>query len=188
MLIIIIIITVHIITILKIANNMKGLPAISEEFSHLLVRMFYTNPLVQRGLNHIKNTPEILKSILGEKYESYTRLYENDTDKLSEEALGQVLQRELIGALTPKKASIFERIKNWIVQQFRSFSLDAVDYAVHETNGAMSKLANSILFGGARITSKDLAQSARNYELYSIEDTLDSRRAVLKKMILTEEK
>lgn len=174
--------------IIKIANNMKGLPAISEEFSHLLVRMFYTNPLVQRGLNHIKNTPEILKSILGEKYESYTRLYENDIDKLSEEALGQVLQRELIGALTTKKASIFERIKNWIVQQFRSFSPDAVDYAVHETNGAMSKLANSILFGGARITSKDLAQSARNYELYSIENTLDSRRAVLEKMILTEEK
>lgn len=174
--------------IIKVANNMQGIHAIPEEFSHLLVRIFYNNPLVQRSLAYIKNNPEIVKSVLEDKYERYKQLYEDNEDKIIEETLGHILHRELAGVATPKKVSIFERLKNWIVQQFKSFSPGTVEYAIHETSVSMSKLANSILSGGERITQKDFEKATGEFGLYALDDEVNTRKSILEKMILIEEK
>lgn len=174
--------------IIKVANNMQGIHAIPEEFSHLLVRIFYNNPLVQRGLTHIKNNSELAKSVLGDKYERYKQIYEDNEDKIAEETLGHILHKELAGVVTAKNIPIFERIKNWIVQQFKSFNPGTVEHAMYETNMAMSKLASSILSGGERITQKDFEKATEGFNLYALEEEVDNRKSVLEKMILIEEK
>ena len=51
-------------SIIRVANNMEGAQAISEEFSHLVVALFKQEPLTVRALNTLKNNEDALKQVL----------------------------------------------------------------------------------------------------------------------------
>lgn len=41
--------------VLRVADNLEGGIALSEEFSHLLIGIYLDTPLVQRAINYLKN-------------------------------------------------------------------------------------------------------------------------------------
>ena len=175
--------------IIRVANNMQGALATSEEFSHLLVRMFKDSPLVKRGIEYLKTNEEALSAILGEKYEAYRRQYQDDLDRLAEEALGHTLKRELQKEIYPTKLPLFERIKNWVVSMFKSFSHSEVDAAIYEAEVAMSTLAKQILTKPETISEDALMSAQAEQELYSLTDTVgNSLQEILKKIIQIETK
>lgn len=175
-------------SIIKVANNVRGIKAVSEEFSHLLIRVFSTSPLVQRGLSYLKNNKEISKKILGDKYKRYEELYNDSADRIAEEALGHILHQELANIPSVKPVPLFERIKNWIIQQFKNFRIGEVERAVYETRASMSTLAKGIISGSQRITREDILNAKGDYSLNALGEEINTRQEVLNKMILTEEK
>lgn len=175
-------------SIIKVANNMSGALAIPEEFAHLLVRMFYKEPLVQRGLNAFKNSPEAIKTVLGDKYNNYKNRYNDDIDKLAEEALGHVLQAQMLKLYSPVDFSILDRIKQWIVKQFKSFSPNIVDLAIYEAETSMSTIAKNILSKPENITKEALERINTDTELNALSEEVDRKVALLNKILQTEAK
>ena len=175
-------------SIIKVANNMEGSLAIPEEFSHLLVRMFYNNTLVQRSLSYLRNNQSAIEKILGDKYESYNTTYNNDIDKLAEEALGQVLHKELLNMSIPVKTSIFTRLKEWIIKQFSQFSSNSVDQIIYESEKSMSILAKNILSNPKNITQEQLEKASTDLELNALSTVVDKKVQLLNKILQTEAK
>lgn len=60
--------------LIRVANNMEGAVALSEEFSHLLIGIYEDHPLVQRAFNYLRN-PEAAQEVLGDKYDDYFEQY-----------------------------------------------------------------------------------------------------------------
>lgn len=175
-------------SIIRVANNMAGSLAIPEEFAHLLVRMFYDSTLVQRGLNALKNSPEAIKQILGDKYENYRTRYQDNTDRLAEEALGHVLQDKLLGNYSPVTLSLFDRIKQWLINQFKGFKSNVVDSAIYEAETSMSTIAKNILSNPESITRDKLEKINTDTELNALSEEVDKKLALLNKIIQTEAK
>lgn len=175
-------------SIIRVANNNKGLKAISEEFSHLLVEIFKDNTLVQRALSYIKENEQVAKSILGDQYEKYQHRYAYNKDRIAEEALGQALHAELLAVQNNEKLPILTRIKNWILQQFKRFKASDVDIAISETFTSMNSLAKHILSENNSITQEDILKTQSEKELNALNDDIDKRQELLKKIIVIEEK
>ena len=175
-------------SIIRVANNIKGLKAISEEFSHLLVEIFKDSSLVQRALSHIKNNEKVARYILGDQYEKYQQRYSYDKNRIAEEALGQALHTELLASQNNEKLPILTRLKNWILQQFRKFKASDVDNAIAETYRGMNSLARHILNNSNTLTKEDILNTQSEKELNALNDDIDKRKALITKMITSEEK
>jgi hypothetical protein len=55
-------------SLIRIANNMEGAGALSEEFSHLLIGIFREEPLVIRTIEVLANNENALENILKNEY------------------------------------------------------------------------------------------------------------------------
>ena len=56
--------------VIRIADNLEGKIALSEEFSHLMIGVYRDTPLVQRAINYLKNE-EAAREVLGDKFDQY---------------------------------------------------------------------------------------------------------------------
>lgn len=56
--------------LIRIANNLEGGVALSEEFSHLLVGVYKDSPLIQRAINYLRNK-DAAREVLGDKFDEY---------------------------------------------------------------------------------------------------------------------
>ena len=54
--------------LVRVANNMEGTFALSEEFSHLMIGTFRNENLIQRSLKQLQSNEQLLKDILGNDY------------------------------------------------------------------------------------------------------------------------
>lgn len=57
------------ISMIRVANNMEGAGALSEEFSHLIIGALRDRPLVARAINILSSDETALREILGDEYE-----------------------------------------------------------------------------------------------------------------------
>nr|DAI45636.1 MAG TPA: hypothetical protein [Bacteriophage sp.] len=105
--------------LIRVANNMEGHIALSEEFSHLLVGVYRDSNLMQRALNYLKN-PEAAQEVLGDKYDEYLEEYGGDMELVAEEALGHILKDQFLNK--PNKVPLFSRVKNFITRFFRGIN------------------------------------------------------------------
>ncbi len=195
------------ISMVRVANNMEGAMAISEEFSHLIVGALRNDPIVARSLNILKSDQEAVKEILGEKDYNKTRELnqgksEEEIDAIvAEEALGHILKRNLIEKQDKKvldKRPTIRRMIDRIVEFFRELprmlgltatQIDSnLNDAVNSAEVAMSKVASDILSGARKISKEDIMKSKADYGLNALSDRIDRNIEILKKAIEVEVK
>lgn len=178
-------------SLIRVANNIEGAEAISEEFSHLIVGVFRDSPLVERSINSLQNNEEALKQILGEHYEDVKSFYNGDISMVAEEAIGHILRKNLQSDLdnidTPAP-SLFKRLINFIVNKFKRFSLSDVQKAILDADSSMDKLAKNILSKSMSITQEDIKRSERNAQFNALSDRIDRNIEILKNAAKVEAK
>ena len=175
--------------VIKIANNLEGTMALSEEVSHLIIGMFKKHNLVERGLTTLTKNPKIIKEILGSEYDKVFEFYDGNLDKIAEEALGKVLQNNLLkesNTEAMKSIPLFSRILNYIKNLFRSINPYSIDEAIIEVNDSMGRFAKQILNKQLEISKETLKNSYREEVFNSLSSTIDTNIEVLKNAAKTE--
>jgi len=175
-------------SIIRVANNMEGAHAVSEEFSHLIIGSFIDEPLVQRSINMLASKPELLKELLGDDYEDTVDFHNGDMTLVAEEALGHILQEQLLSETGGNTPTIIKRALNRITSQFRDYSLQELEDALIEAEAAMSSLAKDILDGTKTISQEDLINKRREVRLNALSETVDRNIGILKDALKVEQK
>ena len=176
-------------SMIRVANNIEGAEAISEEFSHLLVALFKDETLVKRAYNAIRNNPEVLKTILKEQYEEVYEYHNGNLDLIAEEALGQILQKNLVAnSIQTPNQSLFRRAINFIVSKFKYYELNTIDKAIQEANDAMSSLAKRVLTNSLEITQEDIARIQRDDTFNALSKRIERNINILKEATKVEQK
>ena len=176
-------------TLIRLANNKEGAEALPEEFSHVIIGIFRDSPLVSRALNALQDTPGAIEQILGEDYQDVYDYHNGNMDAIAEEALGHVLRDNLLKNTTPTpNPSLFRRMINWIIQQFKNFSLDYLEKSINDVDSSMGKLAKDILNGTIQITETDIENSQRDLALNALSDRIDRNLEILRQAEIVERK
>lgn len=176
------------VNVIKVANNIEGDKAISEEFSHLIVGIYRNEPLVQRAINTLQDNEDALKSILGDEYEDTVKFQDGDMALVAEEALGKILQKNLLGDsenISTPAPSLFQRLYRWIVNKFRGLSSDSITDAIQEAENFLSPLANKIINNGLDITDR-IRDSQRDVRFNALSEKIDRNINILKGSLNTE--
>ena len=176
-------------SIIRVANNMEGAEAISEEFSHLVVALFKSEPLTVRALNTLKNNEAALKKVLGDSYQDVYDYHNGNLELIAEEALGQLLQKNLIASqIETGYTSFFNRVKDFIVKKFKNFSLTEVDKAIQSADNAMNSLAKKVTNNTLEVTKEDIENINRDDSFNALSNRVERNINILKNAIKVETK
>ena len=178
-------------TMIKVANNMEGVTALTEEFSHLIIGTFRNEPLVQRAMNALLDHEDSIQEILGDDYEDTVNFYDGDMSLVAEEALGHILQKNLRSDASNVKTpvpSLFRRMIDWIVRQFRGYNVSDVQDVIDHVDNLMSSLSRDILNGTRQITQEDIRASQREVQFNALSDRIDRNIEILRNAAKTETK
>lgn len=138
------------VELIRIAEGSRGEKALPEEFAHFaLEAMGSDNPLVNRLVNLIVSK-NLASEIIGEDYEEYSSLYNNDEIKLAKEAAGKLLAKHLLQEeAIPAKPykTLLERVISSIKNFFRGLSASSIQRAMRQADKAFGSLARDILDG-----------------------------------------
>ena len=176
------------VSMIRVANNREGAKAVSEEFSHLIIGVMRNNPLIQRSLNLIKNNESVASAILGEDYNDVVTAYNGDMGLVAEEALGHVLQDNLIRTITTDDniENIFKRAISNIQQQFKPYKEADVENAIKEVESMMAEVAGGVIDGKLVPTREQIINSRRNVKLNALSTRIDRNLKILQKARETE--
>ena len=177
----------NVVDLIRVANNQEGTIAISEEASHLFIEALNDNPIVQRLLNQIINR-NLIKSILGDNYDSYYKYYQGDVNILAKEALGQLLQKSLLQQSIEQDSitSLFDRFINLLKNKFRKIKSILIQDAILEAETLSSELAKKILTGDIKIDKKQVINISYEQDFNALSKTIDSCIDILKQAHKTE--
>ena len=165
--------TLHdgLLNIISIAKGQRGEDALPEEFSHLMIEGLINHPLVQRLLASLNDTQ--VQEILGDKYEEYAQMYDNDGVKLKKEAAGKMLAQHITGkgtisqpTIQPKKP-LLSRIWNWVKNLFSKVSNEDLAQARLNANEAVDAIYNMIASGEAvpMVDKRNILSAEKLYKL-----------------------
>lgn len=176
------------VQLIRVANNMEGHGAISEEFSHVLIASMRNSPLVQRALSKLMDE-RIAKAIIGEEeYNNLVEFYGNRPDSnelIAEEALGQLLEKNLLDSKLNTGDNLFNRLVKHIRAEYKEADANAIIEAIHEANTIASELAKRV--------NDDMSISLseakhRNVQFNKLSDRVEANMQILKDAIATEAK
>lgn len=179
------------VSLIRVANNMEGANALTEEFAHLIIGTFRSEPLVQRALNILKDNSEYVKEVLGDDYEDVVKFYDDNTELIAEEALGHILRKNLLNSKDLKgtpASPLFKRLINLILNKFKGFNSDSVQSAIDDCDSYMSVLAKNILEGTRKVTKDDVKRAQREAQFNALSEKIDRNIDILKKAADTEAK
>lgn len=189
-------------SMITIANNSKGTLSISEEFSHLLIRLFKDSPLVERSLKLLQNEKTLLKYVSQQELEDLLSLYrdkENPIQYVTEEVLGRVLQQELlkehIQETLNTPSNLIERLVSFIVKKFKNFRTGLAKDATIKVESFMHEIASKALNKEITINPEDLKELYDESVFYNtatiIDDEikkLEEAKGIIEKIIEKEQK
>lgn len=175
-------------SIVRVANNVSGAKSISEEFSHLIVGVFHDDNMVQRSLNFLSQNEDVLQAILGNDYNDEVAFHNNDMMLVAEEALGRILQDELISYGKNNGDNLIDRTLNVIRNKFKGFDYQEVERALVEADAAMKQFAKNILEKNIEISQDDIRKAYRNQQFNSLDERAKRNLNILQKGINTEVK
>ena len=182
------------LSVVRVANNMEGAQAISEEFSHLLIRAKYDEPFVQRSLNLLAGNDDALREILGDQYEDTVAYHNGNMMYVAEEALGQVLQRNLIKREQEQeepivsKVPLLRRVLNFFRSLFAGYDPEQVSNILVEADQMMNKFAQDVLSGKVGVTEKEVRSIATDAEFNALSDRIERNIQILSDLRDTEAK
>lgn len=187
--------------LIKIANNMQGFNAISEEASHFIIGIYRNNAIVVKTINFLKNNNKVLKEVLGEEYDAvynfYAKQYKNAEEHqdeilelVAEEATGQILRdemvlktRELAGDTTiQKRQPLFTRMFNFIKGLFKGINPKTYQDSLDLIKSNLSPIVEKAITGKLNITKADVKQSKREVQFNALTSRIEQQIEFLKKV------
>lgn len=175
-------------SIIRVANNMEGAKAISEEFSHLIIGCFIEDPSIKRAIKTLSEREEILQEILGDDYKATVEFHDGDMTKVAEEALGHILQDALMSEISGSNPTIVKRAMKNVINKFKKYNIAELEEAMNEAETVMSNLAKGILDGTKEITKEDIISNRRKLQLNALSASVDKNIDILKTALKTEQK
>lgn len=155
--------------IIRIANNLEGGVALSEEFSHLLIGIYRDSPLVQRAINYLRNE-DAAREILGDKFDDYYEEYGGDMELIAEEAVGHMLRDQFLVNPTKTKVPLFSRVKNFITGLFKKINPGQYQDSIDNIKNGLSQLAQDIISRKKPITREQILQAARDKKFNALSE------------------
>lgn len=166
--------------VIRLAKGEKGQQALPEEFAHFATEAIGNIPLKERILRAI-STPKILERILGDTYEDYRNLYNDNLDLMAIEALGkltaQVLNDENV--FIPNEA-LFGRYLTSLKNFFSQRNTDEIDAIINEVMNDVYELANNIVNNRYELKTSNIQHRAK---LANLENRVERDQNLLKKVI-----
>lgn len=172
------------ISMIRIANNMEGANALSEEFAHLIIGAMKDTPLMKRNITSLQNE-KILQTILKDQYQDVYDFYNGNLELIAEEALGHILQEKLLQ--TEVNQNLEGRLIKYVQNQFKPIKEDDISKAISEAENSMSTLASNI-FSGAVINKQDIIKSQRDVQFNALSDRIERNTKLLQNAIAIESK
>lgn len=183
--------------LIKIAQGLEGQMAMSEEFSHIIIRALIDHPLVQRLINAYSSNTEAMREVLREEYESYINEYTDeegniDYDSIAEECVGRKLQEQLLNNHNVKPKNFFEklieRLKKYIYSIVKNFNSQSVENAIIESDQTLDSLAKSILTGSLQLSQRDIENTRTDKIMHHLEATVNSLDKIIEQALIAETK
>ena len=117
-----------IVELIRLADGVKGEKALPEEFAHFALEALGTSPLVDRLINNIASN-NLARTIIGEDYDEYDSLYNNNQAMLAKEAAGKLLAEHLLKA-QDIPASPYRTLLQRVISLIKNFfqKLNASDF------------------------------------------------------------
>lgn len=172
------------VNVIRVANNYEGSRAISEEFSHLIIGTYRDEPLIRRALNYLTNE-DVLKSILGNEYQLVYDFQDGDIDRIAEEALGKLLQENLLAESSNNPnaiSSLLDRLYSNIKRKFKGINAKEIQQAVIDANAMMGQLAKNILEGQLKVRREKILKANRDAQFNSLSERIDANIDILKRL------
>lgn len=182
--------TEGIINLIQLANDIKGVTALPEEFAHFTIDINRENPLVERLFSLLSKNKELLKGVLGEEYEKYTKKYHNNEDTLIREAAGKLVYKSWFKEeqVSSNYKSLIDRviksIKNYIK---KIFNKDDFSRALIEAQEAANDVGKFIM-QSSEIKGEQIEDLRHLESLYNIEDKAKNKKEILSRILSNEVK
>lgn len=176
-------------SMIRVANNMEGAGALSEEFAHTIVGAFRDNPLIKRAISSLAKNEKALQEILGNQYQDTYDYHNGDMQLIAEEAVGQILKDNLLKNTNLEKSSqpnLFNRLINFIRDKFKNYNIQDVDNLIEQIDSSMNRLASNILKGYKTITKEDIQNSYREASFNALSDRIERNINILKEAKIVE--
>lgn len=176
-------------SLIRVANNMEGAGALSEEFSHLLIGIFREEPLITRAIEVLSNNEDALEDILKNEYQKYFDFYDGDLNLVAEEALGHILQNNLLQQELQQEIpnkSLFRRLIDFIRNAFKKFNADEIERAIIDANESMSYLAKKVLQGNVAVDRDMVLAAKRDEQFNAFSEVVEANIKMLKEAAKTE--
>lgn len=176
--------------LIKLANNMEGFNALSEEASHLILGIHRNSPLVARSIDYIVKH-EMAEQILGDEYNKVYQFYAQQYDDpiqhdeeiqelVAEEALGKVFREEMINKArgietAPMKVPLFKRFFNFIVNLFKGINPGTYQNSLDKIKNNISPLVKSAVEGTLKITKEDVKMAKRKVQFNALSSRIEAQ-------------
>ncbi len=155
--------------LIRIANNLEGGVALSEEFSHLLVGIYRDSPLIQRAINYLRNK-DAAREVLGDKFDEYYEEYGKDMDLVAEEAVGHMLRDQFLARPTNTKIPLFSRVKSYISRFFKGINPGQYQDSIDNIKNSLSQLAQDIISRRKPLTKDQIIKAARDKKFNALSE------------------
>lgn len=176
------------VELIRLADGVRGEKALPEEFAHFaLETLGKNNPLVSRLINLIASK-NLAKEIIGEEYETYNSLYDQDEYRLAKEAAGKLLAKHLLQAeIIPAKPyrNLLERVISSIKNFFKGLSASSIQRAMKQADKAFGTLARDILDGNLD-DSMNISNITESNVFYNTTERIARDRKLLQGIIENE--
>lgn len=134
--------------VIYIKEGKLGEEAFPEEFAHWAIAGLANDEVIKRALHSLENM-EVVKTVLGDKYNSYSVLYKGDEEQLRLEALGHMLAAHIKGeakdAHTLQHTSLLDRVVNFVFSLFGTTTESAINIAIENAHREIDKIATTII-------------------------------------------
>ena len=168
--------------LIRVANNLEGSMAISEEFAHFIIGVYRNNPLVQRSINLLTSEPEA-RAVLGDEFDDVYNYYDGNMELVAEEAAGHVLKQALLNRNNAPSKPLFRRMVDFIVNLFKGVNPGYYADAINAVTKDMSSIADSILSNKTTITKQDVVKAKRDATFNALSEKEKKQVEVLKVIV-----
>lgn len=176
--------TEGIISLIKLANNDRGVEALPEEFAHLSFDTLDNNDPIKKRLLSLLDNKTVLESIFGESLESYKSLY-SDKDTLLREAAGKLIYQSWFNNSNPIPqyktfvGRLIDRIKEVVKTLFNK---DTFTTALFEANQLASNLGNRLL-NNSNLENLDIRDLRKLSNLHQLANGAKKKKEILEQAI-----
>ena len=175
--------------VVLVSQNDPRAEHLAEEFSHAVLEGMEGNPLIKRLYDNIADN-RLQKDILGESYERYREVYNNDPDIVTKEAMAHLLTKSLLDVNKTGDVGIpknfLQRVFQAIKDLFGRINPKLFDDALAQSRNITRDLAKDLIHGDLASQIKlDLSQSKT---FYSLRESVNKKLGILERILQLEKK